>query len=284
MMNNKPLFSVLIANYNNGKYLQEAVDSVINQTYNNWEIVILDDASTDNSNDVYKVLEQNEKIRICKNNENKGVGYTKNKLCELAKGEIAGFLDADDALVDTAIEIMINEHINNKSLSLIYSQFFICDNNLNTKSISKASRRIETTYLDDEIGSISHFATFKMSHYCKTEGIDKSLIMAEDKDLYYKLEEVGQIKFIETPLYYYRINPKGVSRENRYETDAWGIIAKYNALKRRNQNPIRIIVKLIESERKTIDFYENSNDYKIGKILLSPFRNLKLILKNEKNS
>ena len=49
MKENQPLFSVLIANYNNGKYLMEAIESVRQQTYINWEIILVDDASTDNS-------------------------------------------------------------------------------------------------------------------------------------------------------------------------------------------------------------------------------------------
>ena len=55
-MNEKPLFSVLISNYNNGKYLMEAVDSVRKQTYPNWEIVLVDDCSTDNSKELYEDL------------------------------------------------------------------------------------------------------------------------------------------------------------------------------------------------------------------------------------
>ncbi|MBO4738767.1 MAG: glycosyltransferase [Bacteroidales bacterium] len=58
MMNDNPLFSVLIANYNNGKYLMEAINSVYAQTYTNWEIILVDDASTDNFKEIYKKLEK----------------------------------------------------------------------------------------------------------------------------------------------------------------------------------------------------------------------------------
>ncbi|MBR5957742.1 MAG: glycosyltransferase family 2 protein [Salinivirgaceae bacterium] len=83
-----PLFSVLIANYNNGRYLQEAVDSVRSQTYTNWEIILVDDASTDNSKELYKELEKDSHIHIFYNEENKGCGYTKRRCAELAKGEV----------------------------------------------------------------------------------------------------------------------------------------------------------------------------------------------------
>ena len=61
------MFSVLIANYNNGRYLQEAIDSVFSQTYTDWEIVIVDDASTDNSADIYRRNGSDSRIRIFHN-------------------------------------------------------------------------------------------------------------------------------------------------------------------------------------------------------------------------
>ena len=60
----QPLFSVLIANYNNGKYLMEAIESVRQQTYTHWEIVLVDDASTDNSKQLYKDLEKDDLSHI----------------------------------------------------------------------------------------------------------------------------------------------------------------------------------------------------------------------------
>ena len=74
-----PLFSVLIANYNNGKYLMEAIESVRQQTYTNWEIILVDDASTDNSKDIYRELENDSRIHIFYNEQNKGCGYTKRR-------------------------------------------------------------------------------------------------------------------------------------------------------------------------------------------------------------
>ena len=91
-MTNQPLFSVLIANYNNGKYLMDAIESVRQQTYTNWEIILVDDCSTDNSHELYKELEQDERIHIFLNDQNHGCGYTKRRCAELANGEICGFL------------------------------------------------------------------------------------------------------------------------------------------------------------------------------------------------
>ena len=93
-----PLFSVLIANHNHGDYLMDALESVKAQTYTCWEIVIVDDDSTDNSLELYNELEKDPRIRVFRNNENRGCGYTKRRCLEMAQGELCGFLDADDGL------------------------------------------------------------------------------------------------------------------------------------------------------------------------------------------
>ena len=77
-----PLFSVLIANHNDGKYLMEAVESVKAQTYTHWEIVIVDDGSTDNSNELFVELVEDQRIRVFRNEENRGCGFTKRKCLE----------------------------------------------------------------------------------------------------------------------------------------------------------------------------------------------------------
>ena len=90
---NQPLFSVLITNYNNGRYLQEAIDSVLAQTYTNWEIILVDDKSTDNSFEIYEKYKDDGRFKIYYNEVNMGCGYTKHRCAELASGELCGFLD-----------------------------------------------------------------------------------------------------------------------------------------------------------------------------------------------
>ena len=69
-MEKLPLFSVLIANYNNGCYLQDAIDSVLAQNYDNWEIVIVDDKSTDNSFEIYEKYKNDGRFHVFFNEEN----------------------------------------------------------------------------------------------------------------------------------------------------------------------------------------------------------------------
>ena len=283
-MNAQPLFSVLIANYNNGKYLMEAIESVRQQTYPNWEIILVDDGSTDNSKDLYKDLHEDERIHIFFNNENKGCGYTKRRCVELAKGDYCGFLDPDDALTKDALQIMVASHMKNIGYSLINATYFKCDKQLNVLSVSTNECQIpnDQSFLTYKRG-ISQFATFKKDFYHRTAGISQLQLRAVDHDLYYKLEEVGEVLYVNRPLYYYRTNTRqNISlNENIHKAFWWHIIAEIAACKRRGLNVEDIVFP--ELQQMNNDFEERgyilgenhvitTKTYKVGKLLLSPFK------------
>lgn len=273
-MNTTPLFSILIAQYNNRIFLQEAINSVKAQTYTNWEIILIDDASTDNSKDVYKLYENDPRIKIFYNDENKGCGYTKGRCVELATGEICGFLDPDDLLVPNALEIMINLHMQNEQASLIYSNYIKADENLEKRK-KMEPHPLQFDYLTPHSGYISHFATFKKDAYLRTQGINTKFKRAIDQDLYYKLEEVGSVIYENSYLYIYRIHAGGISvNKNELAAFSWKLVAIMDACKRRNLD----FEKVVSSELYHTFIYSHKNELKIGKFLLSPLRKLKKIL------
>ncbi|GAA4426797.1 hypothetical protein GCM10023188_09240 [Pontibacter saemangeumensis] len=237
---NLPLFSVLIASYNNGNFLPEAIDSVLAQTYTNWEIIFVDDCSTDSSLEVIKRYSHDKRIKVFLNRENRGCGYTKSKCVELASGEILGYLDPDDSLVPNALEIMVKAHIVNHECSLIYSKHNLCDHKLNVLEVSSNIGVIprDRTSLGYKEKKISHFATFKTQSYIKTKGINPVLRRAVDQDLYYKLEEVGSILFIDLSLYNYRLHKGGISNyDGRSKAVYWNLVVqKETILRRKNLN------------------------------------------------
>jgi teichuronic acid biosynthesis glycosyltransferase TuaG len=94
---NSDLVSIITPLYNAGLFIAEAYKSVVNQTYTNWEWIIVDDRSTDNSFEIINKLAENEsRIIISQNPVNSGSGVTRNKAIEIAKGSIIAFLDSDD--------------------------------------------------------------------------------------------------------------------------------------------------------------------------------------------
>ena len=240
-MNNNYFFSILMSNYNNGKYLQEAIDSVITQTYANWEIILVDDVSTDNSKELYEKYENDKRIKLYYNKKNSGYGYTLRKCAELASGTIYGVLDPDDVLKPDAVEVMVQTHKDNPNAALVYSTCIEMNEDL-TKPLHKGPEIKEQVkngdiYFCNKNGNIGHFTTFKAEYYRRTEGISPFSGIAADQDLYLKLYEVGDAVFVNKCLYKYRIHPGSLSKmgnEQRARYWRWRVLA--DAAKRRNIN------------------------------------------------
>ena len=230
-------FSVLIAHYNNFEYFKQCYESLKNQTYQNFEIILVDDCSTDDSFEkIQNYCDGDSRVKFFQNSENKGVGFTKKRCVELASGEICGFVDPDDALTENAIEISIKAY--NENYIATYSQFYLCDENLNIQNIFKRTKKIKNKnplFFNTEF-EVAHFFTFKKEAYQKTEGINPELTSAVDQDLYLKLFEKGDFLYISQPLYLYRLHKKGVSQEKSKKEKLnlnWDKVLR-DTLKRRN--------------------------------------------------
>lgn len=237
------LFSILIAHYNNWDYFQACYKSIRAQTYQNYEIIIVDDSSTDNSYEKLLDLAQSDsKIKLFKNEINRGVGYTKKRCVELASGEICGFIDPDDALANDALEVSVQHYEKYPQIGATYSQIIWCNGGLEPIRVFKRSRKIKNNnlYFFNINNEVSHFFTFKKKYYDLTIGINEALTSAVDFDMYLKLYEKCSFYFIKKPLYLYRQHEKGVSqdqskKEKTYQN--WNKVL-FDTCKRRNINQI----------------------------------------------
>ena len=279
-----PLFSVLIANYNNGQYLMNAINSVRNQTYTNWEIIIVDDCSVDNSQIIYDELSRDERIHIYYNDVNRGVGYTKHRAAELAQGEIAGVLDPDDTLEPQALEWEVDIHVQHPEVSIVYSKVRFCDTDFNVLyEGSLPDFKEGETYFEHRTHGAMNFASFKMIYYKQTEGIGDDLRAGDDQDLYFKMEEVGKHYCLDKFTYNYVIKGNSASLTSfaNYANQWYGDLkARYRTCLRRGLNPDEYIPKDLQ---KILDNYaevisqqkelkvRSSKAYRLGKLLLKPF-------------
>ena len=91
----KDLVSIIMPSWNTSEYIGQSIQSIIDQTYKNWELIIVDDCSTDCTNKVVGEFNDS-RIKYFKNNENIGAALTRNKALRMAKGEWIAFLDSDD--------------------------------------------------------------------------------------------------------------------------------------------------------------------------------------------
>ena len=109
----KPLISVLIPAYNASQTIERAINSALNQTYLNYEILVVDDCSTDNTADIIKKFFLN-KIKFIQHKKNQGEAGSRNTLIKNAKGEFFAWLDSDDEWIKKKLEIQIHYMLKNK--------------------------------------------------------------------------------------------------------------------------------------------------------------------------
>ncbi|MCJ7934316.1 MAG: glycosyltransferase [Chryseobacterium sp.] len=237
-------FSILIAHFNNAAYFKACYESIIQQTFTDWEVIIVDDCSKEAEKEALKqMISDDSRFFLYENDTNRGTGYTKKRCAELATGEICGFLDPDDALTPDALEESIKAY-SKYDIVGTYSRFYLCDEHLAVEKLFPHSGRIKnrSKYFFNINFNVAHFFTFKRKIYTTTEKIDETLTSSVDQDLYLKLHEKGNLFFINKSLYLYRLHAQGISQNKRKKEKLyknWHTVL-YNTLRRRK---IKILYK-----------------------------------------
>lgn len=173
----KHKFSLIIPAYNVEKYIKKCLDSVLNQTYNNYEIIIVNDGSTDNTSKILESYKSNKKIKII-NQENKGLSNARNTGVSNAKGDYILFIDSDDFIEKELLEIL-NKTI--KDEDLIRFQIRILDE----------TNKIIKEYKEETFNNLNGIEAFnKLSKY---NLVELAVCYAYKKDTFlknnYKFEE-----------------------------------------------------------------------------------------------
>ncbi|MDD2523563.1 MAG: glycosyltransferase family 2 protein [Endomicrobiaceae bacterium] len=147
-MKNKPFFSIIIPLYNKENYIIRTITSVLNQTFQDFEIIIINDGSTDNSLQIAKKI-IDPRIKIF-NQKNLGVNNARNAGIKKSKGLFIAFLDSDDAFTPTFLETIYNLTINHKNFSFFATAF---------KRVYKDNSRIDTKYGTKKVCIVKDFLT-----------------------------------------------------------------------------------------------------------------------------
>lgn len=218
-MTEKPLVSIILPVYNAEKYLKNAINSILNQTYSNIELLICDDYSNDSSRSIIEQIKDS-RVKVFFNSSNIGCLKTCNLLFKLTNGEFVGFQDADDESDLSRIEKQIDFLLNNKDISLcgtnfkrslspnLYSKFSNSDYPINDSSIRKfieinqnlpfcGSSVIFNRQILDDIGGYRDF-------------YDR--IGYEDHDWILLITEKYKVANLNDILYTYRYVPNSFSR------------------------------------------------------------------------
>ena len=197
MKSNKPLVTIGVAVYNGSKYIIDTLNSIVKQNYSNFELIIIDDCSTDGS---FKIINQwaigKVGISLSKNEKNLGVVKVCNKLLEQAKGHYLQFFSQDDIMLPNKITDQIKIFETNKDCSMIFSDVSTidADGNLLHKSYFKYQNVVlDKIYLNDITKYLLRFnfipatsALLKTSVIKQLGGFDESLHF-EDLDMWLRI-------------------------------------------------------------------------------------------------
>ncbi len=220
----KPQLSLLMANFNNGRYIRDAIDSVVHQTSSHWELLIIDDCSQDNSREIIADYLLDPRIRFWSNAAKQG--HVKNLIAvmEQSQADIVGIIDSDDTLDREAVATMLDVYKKHPDIGFAYSQYQICDAQLHPLSLGFC-KSTPAGKSNLHFHHMNHFKTFRKSAYFKTSGYD-SRMFAEDIDLWFKLEEVSEGLFVDRVLYNYRMLPNSLSHDPKTKL-LCGLTAKH---------------------------------------------------------
>ena len=127
------LVSIIMPSYNTGKFIKESINSVINQTYTNWELIIVDDCSKDNTDEIVNSINDN-RIIYLKNEKNSGAAISRNKALKEAKGRWIAFLDSDDLWKKDKLEKQI-KFMKENDYCFSYTNYIEIDENSNPNGI-----------------------------------------------------------------------------------------------------------------------------------------------------
>lgn len=146
--------SIVMTSYNYADYIKEAIESVLAQTYTNWELVIVDDGSTDNSIEVINsYIQKDSRIKLFQheNGQNKGLSYSLKLGIEKAESEWIAFLESDDKFTPNSIEEKINTIKNNPNIDLLFTDLELFQDNEMISSFNKYFDYINTDFFNRSI-------------------------------------------------------------------------------------------------------------------------------------
>jgi len=214
-MENKHLVTILINSYNGEKTIYETIKSALAQTYKKFEVLIIDDASNDNTINIIKKF-KNKKIRLYRNKKNIGLGKSRVFAQSKIRGQYVCILDQDDTWSKNKIKMQLKLFLNNKKIALVASGYKLFDENNNIISLENKYYDLKNfiNYLSFK-NIFAHSTIMYKVRYAKSVGwYSNKLVYAQDYELTAKLLNKYEFKFLKSFLVKIKISQKSMTRNN----------------------------------------------------------------------
>ena len=226
-----PTVSVIIPTYNRANLIGGAIESVLNQTYQDFEIIVIDDGSTDNTEGIVKSF-NNFKIRYISHGDNRGVSAARNTGIKTCQGEYIAFLDSDDEWLPEKLDQQIKVFQNASSeVGAVYSEVIYMDEN--GKNINKKYYNPQKEgYIYEDLLVRNYVSTsallIKKECFDRAGLFDVSLNFHEDWDMWIRIAKFYRFIFTKVPLARYRQHTKQITKDLELKNIAeQRIIIKY---------------------------------------------------------
>ena len=296
-MKPKPLVSIIVPIYKVEKYIKNSINSVISQTYNNIELILVDDGSPDQSVEIAKkILEENNFQYKLVTQQNQGQGAARNAGIKCANGEWLFFIDSDDVILPETIERLM-ERVNSDSIDLVFCDYAYISDLSEIKpaeigdSVLYSPKKLQNEFLIRKRVVLAPGTLFKKEIFTEYKILFSNLPWSEDQHFIWKvLSRINSAVYLDEPLYQYLRRPQSIMTSS----GAARIIKSYEHIcelpEVYDNNPLvkkflvsRWVLGTLSSASKVLNFdewvlvYKNLNSKKHLKLLLRfPAINIKI--------
>lgn len=241
------LVSVIIPTYNSAPYISEAIDSVLGQSYSDYEIIVIDDGSTDNTGELLNNYSHNPKVSVIRLDVNSGVSAARNAGLNIARGDIIALLDADDIWLPEKLNKQVQALKEAPESGWIYCNGSVVDQNL--KKMYFFTERWNQTggmiYADILLKSLCvpvSSVIIKREVFDHCGFFDPELKAVEDLDLFLRIARKYKCAYLKEPLFNYRVHNDNLSRkEDRMEVGRLKVLGKLIGLHPEYESELRHI-------------------------------------------
>ncbi|MCK4786759.1 MAG: FkbM family methyltransferase, partial [Desulfobacteraceae bacterium] len=259
----KPKVSVLLSVYDCEKFIEQALKSIYNQTYQDFEVVIVDDGSTDKTSDILLNMKDS-RTSIYRNSENKGLTKSLNIGLKLCRGKYVARMDADDISLPQRFEKQVRFLDENPNCTAVGSWCARIDSNgkiINNWRHPTGCEDIKKKLLAEN--SVFHgSAMVRRQPLVEIGGYDEKYKYSQDYDLWLRLSEVAEIQNLGEYLYLSRSSQESLSVTRKEQQDKYAELAQQEALQRKNVQKSKMTS---EASLSTIidkkDFRDSALDY-----------------------
>lgn len=255
--------SVIMIVHNGDRYIEKAIDSILVQTYSEFEFLILNDGSTDDTEHIIlSCQKKDQRIKYLSNSDKKGLSYSRNRIIREAKGKYILTADADDISLKNRLEIQMQFIKNNPNIDIVGSSIVLMndeDTIFDTWSYPENNNEIIKSLING--CSVANPASlFKKEVFNKLNGYNESLTICEDWDFFYRASKYFTFHNINEPLIYYRIHNNNISKNKLEHTIVFSTYLQFNLDPKYINSNILQLSELLPDKKeflaeKVIQFY-----------------------------